>query len=156
MAERGAKTTSNHRTWSSHYIVMHFPEYRESVHNTVLLYKLLHHTIYIAPSEIIPSMLTIHIINNNNKFKLSHDGPAWQPLSCEKRMYFGQSCRGHFEVVIYLCQAHSHPHQQTESLELAYSIHYSGHPNPKSLFTQSWSKPPKICSKWRPLRASWV
>lgn len=39
MAERGVKPSSYHRTWSLHCIITHFPEYWESLHNTVLLYN---------------------------------------------------------------------------------------------------------------------
>lgn len=106
--------------------------------------QLLHHTIYTATCEMLPCMPTVHIINNNNKFKLLHGGAAWQQdCNWEKRIYFRQRCREHFETVIYLCQhlVSTFP-PPTEGLELASSILYSGYPNPKSLFTQSWSRPP--------------
>lgn len=66
---------------------------------------LLHRTIQTATSEMLPCMPTVHIINNNNKFKLLHGGAAWQQdCTWEKRMYFRQRCREHSETVIYLCQ----------------------------------------------------
>lgn len=97
MAERGVKPSSNLRTWSLHCIITHFPEHWESLHNSSFI-QALHHTIYTSTSEMLSCMPTVHIINNNNKFKLLHGGPAWQQdCNWEKRMYFWQRCRAFWD-----------------------------------------------------------
>lgn len=76
-----ARQTVEKETWPFHCIIMHFPKYRLSVPNTVLLYN--YCTILYTPPvtcEVLLCMPTVHSINNNNKFKLSHGAPAWQPL----------------------------------------------------------------------------
>lgn len=134
--------SSYHRTWpctvSSHtFLSIGSPS------TTQFFIQLLHHTIYTATCEMLPCMPTVHIINNNNKFKLLHGGAAWQQDCNWEKNILSAKVEGAFWDGHLLVPAFSkYIPTPTEGLELASSILYSGYPNPKSLFTQSWSRPP--------------
>ena len=103
MAERGVKPSSNHRTWSLHCIITHFPEHWESL-TTVLLYKYCTTPYTLPPLKcfLACQLFTLSTITINSSYYMVVL-PGSRTVTGRKECTFGKGAE-HFETVIYLSQ----------------------------------------------------